>query len=105
MDHTTIDRLWKLEEAVRQHSVDLEDQGGTLDHLVNTVDSIVLPTLKAHGETIAAHAVATTEAHDYIMSQRGAWSLIQKGGIVIAALTATGTFVMKVVESLHALPK
>lgn len=96
------ERLVRLEGVVRQQGDQLGDQGGAVDHLVNTMDTIILPmqatlTVKVENQqkVLDAHAAVTAEAHDYIVSQKGAWALIQRAGIVIAAIASVVTMALK----------
>jgi hypothetical protein len=86
-------RLSLLESSVKQMGQEVDDHGGAIDHLVNTVDSVILPTLKNHSDVIAVHDAHTQEAHDWIVSQKGAWQLIQRAGIVIAAICGVATMI------------
>lgn len=90
-----LERLAKLEERVDGLCEDVEKQGGTLDHLINTVDTILLPGNANHAVKLEEHEAMTKAAHNYIVSQKGAWAFIQKAAIILAALTGTATFVMK----------
>ena|SRR5579872_556114 len=99
------ERLVRLEGVVRQQGDRQEDHGGVLDHLVNTLDTIVLPTQAKHDGQLTNqqrmlddHAKVTSEAHDYIMSQRGAWAFIQRVLLVVAAASGVITVIMKVLE-------
>jgi hypothetical protein len=89
------ERFLKLESTVKQQGDELQDFGGTLDHLVNTVDTILLPTQKVHSDKLYIHETRTSEAHDYIVSQKGAWAFIQKLAVVIAAAASVATLTMK----------
>jgi len=90
------ERLVRLEEVVKGHDEDIENLGGTLDHVVNTVDTILVPQQIVNTERLAEHDKVTREAHDFIMSQRGAWAFIQKFGIVVAAISSVVLLVMKI---------
>jgi hypothetical protein len=90
------DRVVALEHLGRQHAEAIEDMGGTLDHCVNTIDSILLPTQKVHGEKIADCESITTDLHDWVTQQKGAWAFVQRFGIVVAALSSLVVMVMKI---------
>ncbi len=61
-----------------------------------------MPTVAEHSRKITEHETSKNEAHDFIMSQRGAWAFIQKVGVVIAASASVITMIMKFTE--HAKP-
>jgi hypothetical protein len=92
------DRVVALEHLTRQHGEQIEDMGGTLDHAMNTIDSILLPTQKVHGEKIADCETITSDVHDWMLGQKGAWAFIQRFGIVVAALSSLVVMVMKILE-------
>ncbi len=88
----------ELVHVVRQHGKELEEYGGVLDHLTNTVDTILLPQQRSHTEKIAelktrhdALEEDRAEVHKYISEQKGAWALVQKVGIIIAAIASVLT--------------
>jgi len=85
----------KLEERVRDLEKEQEEGGTSIDHLLNTMDSIVIPKLNAHDEKLEAHEESTKDAHDFIAAQRGAWLLVQRAGVVIAAIASVWTLVLK----------
>lgn len=89
------ERYQKLEDRVRELEEGQEGAGNTLDHLVNTMDSIVIPKLNNHQEKIDAHEAVTKDAHDFITSQRGAWAFVSKAAVVIAAGASVATLVLK----------
>jgi len=96
------ERLVRLEGVVRQQGDTQNDHGGVLDHIVNTLDTIVLPTqtrqegqLLNQQKILDDHAKITIEAHDYITSQKGAWAFIQRALLVVAAAASLITMMMK----------
>jgi hypothetical protein len=90
------DRVVALEHLTRQHGEQIEDMGGTLDHAMNTIDSILLPTQKVHGDKIADCETIASDVHDWMTQQKGAWAFVQRFGIVIAALSSLVVLVMKI---------
>ncbi len=81
------ERIARLETQYSQLDKTVEDMGGTVDHILNTVDTIILPEQGRHQETLSRYAPIVADAHDFMLSTRGAWSFIQKAGIVIAAIS------------------
>jgi hypothetical protein len=81
-------RLAALEQAAKIQDESIDDMGGTVDHLVNTLDSMVLPTQKAHAEAIARHELVVIEAHDYISRQTGVGQFVQRCCIYVGAVAS-----------------
>lgn len=92
---TTETRLALIEAQLRQLAVEVEDQGGTVDHLINTQDSMILPTQKLQGEQLARHEVVFAEARDLISSQRGVWQFVTRFGVAVAAIASFVTLLYK----------
>lgn len=101
----TSERLVRLEETVKAHTDDLEKHGGTLDHIVNTMDSILLPTQKVHMEKLLELRTERDEdrkdvrtMQDYITGQKGAWALVLKAAVIIGASSSLTVLIMKILE-------
>jgi hypothetical protein len=99
------ERLVRLEGVVRQQGEQQDDHGGVLDHLINTLDTIVLPTQTKHDSQLQnqqkmldEQAKTTSEAHDYIMSQKGAWAFVQRVLLIVAATSGLITLVRSLLE-------
>lgn len=82
-------------EQIQQHAEELEGHGETIDHIMNTLDTIVIPTQKVHAESIARHERVTEEATQFMAAWSGAWVLVQRVGIVLAAAASVATCIMK----------
>jgi hypothetical protein len=92
---TTETRLALLEAQLRQLSEEVGDQGATVDHLVNTQDSMLLPTQRLQADQLARHEVVFAEARDLIASQRGVWQFVTRFGVAVAAIASFVTLVYK----------
>jgi hypoxanthine phosphoribosyltransferase len=98
---TENERIARLEQKVLVLDKDLADMGGTLDHVLNTVDTIILPEQRSHSEALARHSPIVADALDFMQSTRGAWAFVQKAGIVIAALSGLVTMGLSIWRLYH----
>lgn len=101
MADTRQDRLERLESLVHEHDEQLSNLGGTLDHVVNTIDTMLVPTQRAHQLKIDEHDTRTKESHDFISAWGGAWGLVQKVGIIIAAGSGIVTVAINLWRMTH----
>lgn len=84
-----------LEQTIKQHGEDIEAQGGTLDHVVKTLDTIVIPTQDSHSRDIIECRQWGRASHDYITEQKGAWAFIQRAVLILGAGAALLNLGMK----------
>ncbi len=93
-------QILSLEHTVRQYGKELEEYGGVLDHLTNTVDTILLPQQRSHTEKIAELKIRhdsleedRAQVNKYISEQRGARALVQLIGIIVAAAASVAALI------------
>lgn len=80
-------------ETIQQHTEELEGHGETIDHIMNTLDTIVLPTQKLHTESIARHEPIVKQSVEFMAAWSGAWVLVQRLGTILGAAAAVATCV------------
>lgn len=97
-DNTRQDRIERLESLLQEYEEQLSNLGGTLDHVVNTIDSMLIPTQRAQQAKLDEHEIKTKESHDFIAAWSGAWGLVQKVGIIIAASSGIATMLMNLLH-------
>lgn len=100
------ERVARLEEIVKAQGEEIEAHDGVLDHLLNTTNTIILPRQEQQAvrqeqlaRDVAAHDAVCKESVVFMATQRGAWQMVQRVAVVLAALASLATLVMKVVES------
>ncbi len=98
LDSAVIPTQRELLEKIRLANEQIDDQGGTIDHAINTIDSMLVPTVAEHSRVIVEFSAETKLSHDFRVSQQGAWAFVQKVGVVIAACASVITMVMKFAE-------
>ena len=98
-ESTHWERIARLEEVVRGQGAEIEEQGGVLDHVLNTQNTIILPTQERQGADIKRHEATCSEAAIYMAQQRGAWQLVQRIAVILAALASVTGLILKVVET------
>ena len=96
MEQTIEQRVAFLERDVKANAEDIAAQGGTLDHVVKTIDTILVPTQDAHTKDLIEVRQRTQASHDFIVKQDGFWAALQRIALVIGAVSAVATLVMKV---------
>lgn len=90
-----LERFLRLEQTVTQHGKEIEEYGGTLDHLVNTVDTILIPTQASHTIDIIECKQRSQRSHDYITKQEGVGAFVQRALLIVGAFCAVATLIMK----------
>lgn len=108
-------RQTRMEEQIKQNAADLNDHGATIDHMENTISSILMPTqathteaIKSHGEKLSEHSqqlikgsadIHELQAFNHQLS--GAWGFVVKFGVVVAAITGSIGMGIQLYRMLH----
>lgn len=84
-----------LEKTIREQEKANEDMGGVIDHVLNTIDDVLIPKLSAHDRKFEEHEETVKSHQSFIDQQRGAWQLIVRIGVVVAAVCSVATLILK----------
>jgi hypothetical protein len=101
-------RIIRMEEQQRQQAQDIEDQGVAVDHAINTIDTILVPTQTAHEKQLTAAASALKEheksikdLHDSWTAFSGGFSWVTKAGAVVGAISGVILLAIQIFKIIH----
>jgi chromosome segregation ATPase len=79
------DEIAQLRAEQKKTAEDIESLGGAVDHLINTMDTVVQPSINTLKHEFRRHEKVTEQAAKFMSQQRGAYEMVKIIGIVIAA--------------------
>ena len=96
------DEVGRIRQLLDDYARDSEGYGAAIDHLINTVDTVVLPGLRTLDESMVQitkwrekQERISDQAVKFMSERRGMWTLVQRIGVVIAALSSLAALILK----------
>lgn len=88
-------RITDLERITKEHAQDIGGHDTALDHVMKTLDTIVLPTQERHTEDLLECKQRTQASHDYITAQNGVGAWLKQAAMLIGAAAAITSLAIK----------
>jgi hypothetical protein len=96
------DEMGRIRGLVDDYARDSEGYGAALDHVLNTLDTVVLPSQRTIEQAIAdihkwreKQERISDQAVKFMSERRGMWVMVQRIGVVIAALSSLAALILK----------